>query len=96
MALKPLTVEVESTAYDLGQAARDIITQTTKAMADGWQPGKDIPAVCSAIFTDLIGKIGEVGSLAGELAENRAAFMRGWLLSGMDIYEDITKGAKAA
>jgi hypothetical protein len=49
-----LTVSVPDSAHAFAEKLGAFVGEVKKAVADGWQPGQDIPAVLSAVLVDLV------------------------------------------
>lgn len=79
------TVKVSKAADDLSQGLVALVKDVKKAMADGFQVGSDVPVIVSAIYVDLIAKIGDLAQLGPELAEDKYAFQRAWSEAGIEL-----------
>lgn len=82
-------VTVEEKTYELSQALVKFTSAIKGALADGWQPGQDVPVILSAAFQDLVPVIKDVGSLPSELKEDKSAFAMAWVLSAKDFAEMV-------
>jgi hypothetical protein len=49
-----LTVSVPDSAHAFAEKLGAFVGEVKKAVADGWQPGSDIPAMLSAVLVDLV------------------------------------------
>lgn len=72
-------------AYELGQGVFKFLSDVQKALADGWQPGQDVPLILSAALADLVPAMQGVEKLGAEKDENLKAFLTAWNLAGLDI-----------
>src|SRR5690242_8750982 len=72
MEKKLVEVEVSVGAYDLGQNLGKFIASVRQALADGWQPGSDIPALISAAVEDLVPSVSDIAKLGDESADKQA------------------------
>lgn len=79
------TIKVSKSADDLAQGLVTFMRDVKKAMADGFQPGQDVPVIILAAYQDLFSKIPALGQLGPELAEDKYAFQRAWAEAGIDI-----------
>lgn len=86
---KKVTVDVSSETHELLQAIRHFVATTRKALADGWQPGKDIPVVLQAAFTDLVPQIQDLEKISQEPGLDKQAFIRAVSVSAEDIAFDL-------
>lgn len=78
-------VEVEEKSYEVAEALKSLIKSAKEALADGFQPGTDIPVVVAANFTKLLKAISDVSALPGESAEDPEAFMKAFGLAGLEV-----------
>jgi len=62
-----IKLETEGTkeVHEVGLALKEILAQTKAALADGWQPGTDLPQILMGCFASLSKAIEGVGE-AGE------------------------------
>lgn len=86
---KQVSVTVSAPAYDLGQGVRAFLTATRKALADGWQPGSDIPAVLVAVYADLIPQIQNVSAAVADAKSDTRDFVRAFGECAEDIASDF-------
>lgn len=95
MSTKEVTVVVEEKAYEVGQCLVSIVSKAKAALADGFQPGQDIPVILAGSVADLLKIIGDMGSLPAESKENAGAFRKALVLSADDIAGVLLEGPKA-
>ena len=91
---KTVQVEVASVTYNLGQALRDFLQASRRALSDGWQPGSDLPVVLMAAYADIIPHIKEFEQIPAEAKEDVGPFLKGLSLSLEDIVGDFLKPVK--
>lgn len=80
-----IKVKVTKEAYELGQGVFLFIKHMKAALADGWQPGKDIPVVLQAALADLVPAMQGVDQLGAEKDANKTAFVNAFVQSAFDI-----------
>lgn len=68
--------EVAKEAHEAVQFPVEIVKAVKLALADGWQPGTDVPAVILAVLAKAPQAIAGLDQLEGELAEKRGAVMQ--------------------
>lgn len=88
MEEKEIVVKVTPAAYDLGQGLRHLVGTLRAALADGFQPGQDVPVIVSAVVADLIVKVGQIPKAGLEVADV-PAFTRGIVNCATDIAMDM-------
>ena len=54
MSLIDVTSKVSKESYELGQGIVKFSASIKQALANGWQPGQDIPALLTAAMVDLV------------------------------------------
>lgn len=80
-----VSVEVEEKSYQVAEAIKGLIKSTKDALADGFQPGQDIPAIIGQNLSGLLVAVSDLSSLPGEAAEDTEAFMKAWGLAGLEL-----------
>lgn len=83
------SVEVPKNASAIGDALVQIAKATKAALADGWQPGTDIPAILVASFQPLTSAVAALGSVSAETAEDPAEVALAFALCGHDVYKAL-------
>lgn len=89
-------VKVTKEAYELGQGLAKFLKATKQALADGWQPGQDLPVLMAAAVTELVPALQGVEQLDDEAKADKQAFTMAlvvslgdavspWLASGGDV-----------
>lgn len=86
---KDVTIPVAKESYELGQGIRQFLLEVRKALADGWQPGRDIPIVLQAAFSDLVPQIQDAEKIGLEPSQDLKSFVRALSLCGEDIAFDF-------
>lgn len=82
---KVVQVEVSEKAHDLGQALVSIVSVSKQALADGFQPGTDLPVVVLAAASQIVKVVEGIQSAGDELKEDQAAFIAALGLSAKDL-----------
>jgi hypothetical protein len=89
MAKKVVSVEVESSGYDLGLALAAAVKAAKAAHSSGVplpiEVGQDLVSAVSA-FAPVAGEMADV---AKDLAEDKVEFLKGLNLAGYVIYDSI-------
>lgn len=85
---------VEPISWDLNLKLADFVFQIRKALADGWQPGQDLPVVLSATMADLIPGIQEAEKALAEKTDDEEAFYTSYLLGGKRLFFSLKKPLK--
>lgn len=89
MAVVKEEFEVSKESRELGKGMNAFIAKTRLALADGWQPGQDLPLIMSAAIADLVPAVQGVELVAGELEENRKAFLMAHAASGVELLDSF-------
>ncbi len=79
--IQEVKVQVSKEAYELGQGVVQFLRDVKQALADGWQPGKDLPVLLQATFADIVPAVQGVDALGAEGSENEEAFVTAFLLA---------------
>jgi hypothetical protein len=82
---------VEPVSYDLTQKLGDFVFQIRKAVADGWQPGQDLPVVLTAVMKDLIPVVQGLEQALAESKDDEEAFVTSLLLGSKHLYYGLKK-----
>jgi len=80
-------VEVTKEFSELWDGLAEIVKAAKLALADGFQPGQDLPVIAAQAFGSLTKAIGGLDQLPAEAKEETAAFVRGGLLGAADVIE---------
>lgn len=91
MELKKLEVEVTKEAHELGAAIAKIVLATKEAMANGFKPGVDLPAVVMTAFQELPAAIDGIEKLPDEAKAHVKAFALALALPMLDTVESLMK-----
>lgn len=70
-----VTKEVSKETYELGVALGNMISEIKKALEDGWQPGKDLPVIFSAIIGNMAEMVEGVQNAPAEHKADPEAFV---------------------
>lgn len=85
MAVIKKTYEVSKEADELAGALVKMITAIKDALADGWQPGTDVPVIIAQALTVLVPAIDGISQLDDEIEENLGAFVRAFGIAAIDL-----------
>lgn len=77
-----VSVEVTKEAHELVEGVVKFLGDLKGALADGWQPGKDLPVLLQATIADLVPAVQGVEKLGVESKEDEEAFVTAFLLGG--------------
>jgi hypothetical protein len=72
METKTIEVPVAAATFDLGSHLGKFIAAVKQAVADGWQPGADLPAVISSAVEELVPAVADLQKLGDEVADKQA------------------------
>ena len=89
MELIEKTVKVPKSTSEFADAIANLAIVVKKALADGFQPGMDIPVIITEAIAELPGIIGNISGLAEEFKGDKAAFIMAWLLAGEKVFESF-------
>ena len=62
-----------------------VVKAVKGALADGWQPGKDLPVIMVSAIGDLVPAMDGVALVSDELKGNPAAFYAAFGLAAKDL-----------
>jgi len=79
-----ISVPVAEKTYAVAQAGVGFVKALRDTLADGWQTGKDAPAVMAAAM-ELLPALRGAGGVAGELVAEPKAFASALVLTGVDV-----------
>ena len=91
MASKDVVVKVDDVAYDVGASLVKFVVAAKGALADGWQPGSDLPVILSSAIADLAPVLGKVGSLPAEFEADKVGFVKGINVALFDLVDVLLK-----
>lgn len=89
MGLIQVTKQVEEHGYAVGQSLAGITKSITQALADGWQPGTDLPVILSTSVMELAKSIAHFGSLPDGAKAHPKEFKSALVLSCDDIADSV-------
>jgi hypothetical protein len=67
-------VEVPKHVAEFAEAVAEIVKATKVALADGFQPGSDIPVIVAAAWAKLPAAVAGIEMLPAELAHDKGKF----------------------
>ena len=80
---KTVSVEVSKESHELATGVSNIVSVVRQCLADGWQPGTDVPTVVLAVIHELGTAMQGVDKIAAEWQEDRGATVLAALLPVM-------------
>ncbi len=86
--------EVSKEAYELASGLSNAVDHVKSALADGWQPGKDLPVVMQAVLMDIVPAVQGVDQMSAEMAEDEEAFVTAFLLPFKSLAFSLLKKKK--
>jgi hypothetical protein len=89
MAKVKKEVEVAKEVSEVGDAVLAIIKATKAALADGWQPGSDVPAILTACLSQL-GAVSALSGVPADWAEDKSAVLKACALLASDLAGVLT------
>lgn len=78
-------VEVAKNSDELAQGLVKFVAALKVALADGFQPGSDIPPIVSAAIADIMPVVGNLSKVDDDLAELPVETVRALALAAGDI-----------
>jgi len=88
-----LKVEGSKAAADVGDKLVALVKATRKALADGFQPGTDIPVIVLEAYRDLSSVIRDMPTLQADAAEDKFPVIRALSNKSIDLAEELMKPA---
>jgi hypothetical protein len=85
MAKLSVTLEVGKESYELGKGLADFIVAVKQALADGWQPGADLPALIGATVGNLVPALQGVDQIKGEWDSDKMAVANAAFVTGSTV-----------
>lgn len=82
MAKETISVEVSKEAHELMSGFIEVVKASRKALADGFQPGQDVPEILIKAVGQLPAMVGGLDQLPAEAKEDLAAFVNAGALGG--------------
>lgn len=83
--VQDVQVKVSKEAHELGEGLKKFVLSIKGALADGWQPGADIPVVLSAALADLVPAVQGVEKIKDETKEDLEAFVSALVLPAKEL-----------
>ena len=96
MGKKMVQVEIESSGYELTKSLTRLTGAVKQSLADGWQPGTDVPVIISAAISELGALAANIPQLAPDAKDDAVEFAKGINLAAYDFLEIFTAKAPAA
>lgn len=75
MAKMIVTTEVSKETYEMGMALAKMVEAIKDALADGWQPGQDLPVLITAVIGNIAQIAQGVAAAPAEQKEDQDAFL---------------------
>jgi hypothetical protein len=86
------TVEVSKELSEVGDAVAGIVSDVQRALADGWQPGTDVPAIVVSAVTRLGVGLQGIGDIPTEVREDLKASILAVVLPVTDAVFQVVEG----
>lgn len=81
-----ISVEIEKSGYDLLAHMGKLVMAVKAAMADGFQPGTDIPVIVASLVVELPTLVAAIPQVGPEFSEDKIAFIKG---ANIGLYEMV-------
>jgi len=94
--LKEKTIQVPKEADEIFEALVEIVKATKTALADGFQPGQDVPAVVAAAWTKLPAAMQGIEQVPGEVVAHRGALVKSAGCAAGDLVDALIAPAPPA
>ena len=91
MAKKTIQVDVSDAAYGVGIQLVAFVGHVQKALADGYQPGQDIPEILKSAIADLVPIVQKVPEIPADFAADKASFFNGLMLGISGLINKFVK-----
>lgn len=88
---KVVEIKVQASGHDLTQHLADVVKAYKQALADGWQPGTDIPVVILSVIGKAPAIMATLPQLGPDAAADKLAFIKGVNIGAYDIVEAALK-----
>jgi hypothetical protein len=85
-----VTVKVSDNTYELCKALGMFVSDVRTALADGWQPMSDVPAIVLSGIKRCAPVIASIPSIPAEM-QQREEFINALALGLAELIKDITK-----
>lgn len=86
---KEISVSVESSGHDVMVGLAKIAKACKEALADGFQPGSDLPVIVMEAVKELPAVIAALPAIAPDLAEDKMAFIKGVNLGAYEVVDAL-------
>lgn len=84
-----IQIVVDETTYNMGQGIRRFVSEARKALADGFQPGQDVPVLAQAVLADLFPLMSEFEKMRDTIKADPTAFRKALVECAEDIVGDF-------
>lgn len=91
MPKKTVQSEVESSGYDLMQGLAKVVKTIKQAVADGFQPGQDLPPVVVAAVAEMPALVAAAKDVPADAAEDKLELVKGANIGVYDVIDAATK-----
>lgn len=91
MPKEMISIEIENSGYKLVKSFAKIGEAVKQALADGWQPGQDLPVIVTAAISELGTMAIAVPQIAPDAKEDLVGFIKGVNLGAYDIADIFVK-----
>jgi hypothetical protein len=86
-----IDVEVAKECYELSKGIADLVASIKASLDDGWQPGRDIPALISEVIGRLVPALQGVELLKEEVKEDKAAVVMAIVAPISEVVDSLLK-----
>ncbi len=86
-----IKTNVSKETYELVIGLAGFVGEIKSCLADGWQPGTDIPIVMSAAISNLVTAVQGLELIKIEAKEDPAAFSRALSIGLSSMFENLSK-----
>lgn len=93
MAVELVQLSLQGTRAvgELLEGVRKFIVALKGALADGWQPGKDLPVVLTSALADLVPVLNRIEKLGEEAKGNTVEFVNAVFVKASAIAKELLK-----
>lgn len=85
-----VTVKVAKEAHELGEGITAFVRTVRQALADGWQPGQDLPVILISSVADLIPGFDGADKIREERESDPEAFAAAVALFASTLFAEVT------
>jgi len=91
MEVVKVEVSIGKETHEFSAGVTGLIRETRKALADGYKPGDDIPAILLAAVEHFIPAVQGIEKIPDEIEADKVAFIKALGLMSGDLYDAVTK-----